>query len=69
MKPKIKVRDNIAKMRINKSSTNWDELEIAAALNTYFASIFTKDRTHIPNLKEKKYKRDIFIYKDRGENC
>ena len=57
------------KMRINESSTSCDELDIAEALNlfrtlflTYFVSIFTTyDRTHIPNLQEKKYKRDIVM--------
>ena len=53
-------------MRINESSTIYDDLEITEDLNTYFASIFsTKDGTHISNLKENKYKRDIFISENR----
>ena len=64
----MKVRDDIPKMRINESSTSCDELEIVEALNAYFALIFTTEyRTHIPNLQENKYKRDIFISENRVE--
>ena len=64
----MKVRDDITEMRINESITSCDELEVAEALNTYFVSIFTtEDRTHIPNLEENTYKRDIFISENRVE--
>ena len=55
-------------MRINESSNSCDELEIAEALNANFVSIFTtEDRTHILNLQENKYKRNIFISENRVE--
>ena len=38
---KMKMRDDITEMTINESSTSCNELEIAEALNTYFASIVT----------------------------
>ena len=68
MKQKVKLRADIAKMRINESSTSCDELEITEAFNTYFTAIFTtEDRAHIPNLQENEYKRDIFISENRVE--
>ena len=55
-------------MRISKSSTSCEKLEIEEGFNTYYASIFTtEDRTHIPNLQENKYKRDKFISENRVE--
>ena len=66
VKQKMKVRDDITKMKINESSTSCDELELAESLNSYFPSIFTtKDRTHIPNLKENRY---IYFRKQSGKS-